>query len=52
MKIYVGTKNQIKINAVKESITNYSIFCEAIVFEKEVSSDILDQPKSLDETIK
>lgn len=52
MKVIVGSKNEIKINAVKESINSYDILSDAEVSGSEVSSQISDQPKSMDETIK
>jgi len=52
MKIIVGSKNTAKIEAVKEVLQEYPDFKDAEIIEKEVGSDVSDQPLSLDETIK
>lgn len=52
MKINIGSKNKIKVEAVSELIKDYIEFKDAEVFSKDVSSTVSDQPKSLDETIK
>jgi len=51
MKINVGSKNDIKVNAVREVIRDYDFLVNADVLSLEVSSEISDQPKSIDETI-
>ncbi len=51
MKINVGSKNDIKVNAVSEVIRDYEFLSNSEVFGLEVSSEISEQPKSLDETI-
>ncbi len=52
MKIIVGSKNPSKIEAVKEILMEYPDFKDSEVVGIEASSDVSDQPKSLDETIK
>jgi inosine/xanthosine triphosphatase len=52
MKIHVGSKNSVKIDAVKETITEYPMFRDAEVFSFDVSSGVSDQPKSIEEIIK
>jgi len=51
MKIKVGSKNQVKINAVKELIDDYEILKNAEVEGVDIDSGVSDQPKGLDETI-
>lgn len=52
MKINIGSKNKQKVEAVKEILKEYPEFCDADISEKEAESEVSDQPKSLDETIK
>jgi len=51
MRINIGSKNQVKVNAVKETIRDYGFLSEAEVFSIEVSSEVHKQPKSIDETV-
>ena len=51
MRINVGSKNQVKVDAVKEIIKDYDFLSEAEVFSIEVSSEVFKQPKSIHETI-
>lgn len=51
MRINVGSKNNIKIIAVRETISDYDSLSTAKVLGLNVSSEISKQPKSLDETI-
>jgi inosine/xanthosine triphosphatase len=51
MRINVGSKNQVKIEAVKETIQNYNFLRNFEVNGVEVLSNVSDQPKSLEETI-
>jgi len=51
MKIVVGSKNEVKVQAVAETITEYDMFLRARIHSLEVPSDVADQPKSLEETI-
>ena len=52
MRINVGSKNEVKVNAVKESIANYNFLSNAQVISVNINSDVSDQPKSAEETIK
>lgn len=52
MKISVGSKNQVKVGAIKEMIADYEFLREAEVVAIEVTTEVADQPKSLEETIK
>lgn len=51
MKIGVGSTNQVKVNAVKETIPLYDMLKEAEVVPMDVPSDVSAQPTSLQETI-
>ncbi len=51
MRINIGSKNQVKVDAVKEIIKDYDILSEAEVFSLEVSSEVFKQPKSIHETV-
>ena len=51
MNVFVGSKNQNKVDAVTDSIKDYDLFDGAKVTEKDVASDVSDQPKSLDEIV-
>ena len=51
MRINVGSKNQVKVDAVKEIIKDYDFLSEAEVFSLEVTSGVYKQPTSTDETI-
>lgn len=51
MKINVGSKNKVKIEAVSELLKSYPDFKDADFFGKEVDSKVSHQPKTLDETI-
>lgn len=51
MIINVGSKNQTKVDAVKECIAGYPIFDGATIVSSPVSSGVSEQPKSLGETI-
>lgn len=52
LKIVVGSKNKIKIEAVKEILEDYSHLSCAQIVEMDVASEISDQPKSLEETVR
>ena len=52
MKINVGSANQIKIDAVKEKILEYDFLKNAQVIGMEASSDVSDEPKTMEETIR
>ncbi len=51
MRINVGSGNKNKVNAVKDIIQDYDFLSQAKVTGVNVSSDVSNQPKSLDETI-
>jgi len=51
MKIKIGSKNEVKVNAVKEIIKDYPHLEGAMIDGVEVSSGVGDQPKSLEETV-
>ncbi len=52
MKIAVGSRNQAKVEAVKEILQDYPHLRDAEVEAKEVSSDAPDQPLSLEDTMR
>lgn len=51
MKIVVGSKNQVKVDAVKEIIQDYPHLKDAEIIIVEVGSGVGEQPKSLEETV-
>ena len=51
MNVIVGSTNRIKIEAVTETLQHYSLFHPVSVQGKNVSSQVTDQPKSLQETV-
>ena len=51
MRINVGSKNQVKVDAVKEIIKDYDFLSEAEVLSLEVPSGVYKQPVSINETI-
>lgn len=52
MKIAVGSTNTIKVDAVKEIISEYDFFASAEVISCDVFSEVSNQPKNLDQTIR
>jgi inosine/xanthosine triphosphatase len=52
MKINIGTKNEIKISALREVATGYDFLKNAEVKGIGADSDVADQPKSLEETVR
>lgn len=52
MKINIGSKNRVKVNAVKEILADYPHLAHAEVESAEAESKVSAQPKSLDETIR
>lgn len=52
MKIRVGSKNPIKVEAVKEIITDYPILEGGLVEGIDANSEVSEQPRSLEETIR
>jgi non-canonical (house-cleaning) NTP pyrophosphatase len=51
MIINVGSKNDVKVNAVKETIRNYKFLEKSEVNGIEVPSGVSEQPKSMQEII-
>ncbi len=51
-KIGIGTKNEVKVNALKETIKDYPFLAFASIVPREVPSEVAEQPKSLEETIR
>lgn len=51
MKIGVGTTNSVKIQAIEEVVKDYPLFSGAKIFSLSVSSEISEQPLSLEEII-
>ena len=51
MKINIGSKNKVKIDALKEILKEYPDFLNAEVICKDVDSGVSHQPKSLEETV-
>ncbi len=51
MKVNVGSKNEVKVQAVRETIGNYNCFANAEVAGVDTHSKVSEQPKSLDETV-
>lgn len=52
MKIKIASQNQIKVEALKEIIQDYPQLRNAEVIAIDVPSEVNNQPKSLEETIK
>lgn len=53
MKINIGSRNRVKIDAVKESIQNYNFLKSSDIFSFDVSASFSDaHPKTLEETIR
>lgn len=51
MKIVVGSKNQVKVDAVREILQDYHHLKDAQIITAEAKSDVGEQPKSLEETV-
>jgi inosine/xanthosine triphosphatase len=51
MRINIGSRNNVKINAVKEVIRDYDFLSKAKALGVDVNSEVSEQPKSIDETI-
>ena len=51
MIIHLGSKHPLKIQAVKEVISSYDFLKNAEIIPIEINSIIIDQPKTLNETI-
>ena len=52
MKIKIASQNQVKVEALKEILQDYPHLRNAEVIAVGVSSEVNNQPKSLEETIK
>ncbi len=52
MRLNIGSTNKIKIEALQEIIKNYPHLKDAEVFSINVVSEVSDQPKSLEETVR
>ena len=51
LKIKIGSQNKVKIGAVTEILRDYPHLAHAALESVDASSEVSDQPKSLDETI-
>jgi inosine/xanthosine triphosphatase len=51
MKIIIGTKNKIKISALREIMGGYDFLTGAKMEGMDAESDVSDQPKTLEETV-
>ncbi len=51
MKVIIGSKNKVKVEAVKETVADYELFSSAVFDAFEVESGVADQPKSLEEVV-
>lgn len=51
MKIVVGSKNEVKVNAVRELVEEYGFIKNAEVVSFEADSGVSKQPKSFEETL-
>ncbi len=51
MKINIGSKNPVKVEAVREVLLDYPRLKDAETFSLDVLSEVGDQPKSLEETV-
>jgi inosine/xanthosine triphosphatase len=51
MKIHIGSKNQVKVEALQEMLQDYPHLKHAKVTASDISSGVGDQPKSLEETV-
>jgi len=52
MRIHIGSKNQIKVDAVNELLQDYPHLKNAEIDSFEMASGVDDQPKSLEETVR
>ena len=51
MIIKIATKNRAKVEALKEILEDYPHLKDAEVLDVDISSEVADQPKSLEETV-
>lgn len=52
MKIYVGSLNPAKVDAVREALTDHPAFASCDVTGFDAASNVSDQPKTLEETVR
>lgn len=52
MIISIGSTNKVKIDALTETLKDYPLLSEAKIISHSVSSNVADQPTSLEETIR
>ncbi len=52
MKIYVGSLNPTKVAAVREAVADHPDFSSCDVIGSEVASDVSEQPKTIEETVR
>lgn len=52
MRVTIGSKNQVKIEALKELLSDYEMFKGAEIVPVDVSTEVDEQPKSVEETLK
>ncbi|OHA70933.1 MAG: hypothetical protein A3H01_00930 [Candidatus Wildermuthbacteria bacterium RIFCSPLOWO2_12_FULL_40_9] len=52
MKIKVGSKNEIKVGAVRDAFSEYKEFDGVEIVSVEADSEVSNQPKTLEETIR
>lgn len=52
MKINIGSKNETKINALKDALKNYGALDRTQIFSLAPQTTVADQPKTLEETIR
>ena len=52
MRINVGSKNDVKIEAVREAVRDYDFLSNAEVIGVDFNSEVSEQPKTIDETVR
>lgn len=52
MRIGVGSTNPVKVQAVRELASEYDLLREADIISFDVASQVSDQPKSIEETVR
>lgn len=52
MRVTIGSKNQVKVEALQETLGNYEMFNNVEVTATEVTSNVSEQPTSTEETIR
>jgi len=51
MRIIVGSRNPVKVDAVREALAEYEAYADSDIDGIETQSGVADQPKSIDETV-